>query len=411
MNIPIVVVAYCRNNTLKRILTSLSKAHYPGGVTLIISIDGGGPGNVIQVAKEFVWEHGQKEIIQHNNNLGLRKHILSCGAISQKYDGIVLLEDDLYVSPWFYDYVLNVSEYYQASPEVSGIALYSPRYNETAFLPFYPLNDGYDVFFMQLACSWGQIWLREQWKDFEKWYEDNEKLANDQMLPLNVKIWPKTSWKKYFIKYMISKNKYFVYPRHSYTTNFGDKGQHHEGVKKFQVPLIFGAVDTFKFVEFKDSNVKYDAFCEIDSDCLKKLSENLSAYDFVVDFYGTKERHHYDKSYVVTSKKCSEFFKSFDKSLIPIECNVIESIPGDKLFFAKVKDVNVDINMNKYVFLKANDINEHKYYYSIDDLNFQIQRQKLVQPILNSYSSRIMKKFILLISIMKRFVKKSFGTI
>jgi len=416
MNIPIVVAAYNRENTLSRILSSLSKAYYPGEVKLIISIDGGGPGNVIQTAKEFLWEHGEKEIVEHDKNLGLRRHILFCGAISQGYDGIILLEDDLYVSPWFYNYALNASKFYQECPEISGISLYSPRYNETAFLPFYPLNDGSDIFFMQLACSWGQIWLREQWKEFEKWYNnsDNIELINDQTLPINVKIWPKTSWKKYFVQYMILKNKYFVYPMNSYTTNFGDKGQHHGNTKTFQVPLVIGEKKTFNFVELKDANVKYDAFCEIDSDCLKRLSGNLSSYEFAVDLYGTKEKHHFDKSYVITSKECLNFSRSFDKTLLPLECNVIESIQGCKLFLAKVEDVNMNGDVNKDILLRANDIDEHKYHYAIGDLHFQIKKQEIelsclqlkeieerlhlveeeIQLILNSYSFKVGKKIV-----------------
>ena len=198
MNIPIVVVAYNRTNTLQRLLSSLSKAYFPFSTRLIISIDGGGPVNVIQTAKNFFWEHGQKEILEYSENLGLRKHILSCGAISKKYDGIILLEDDLYVSPWFYTYALSAARFYRGCKDISGIALYSPRYNETAFLPFYPLNDGSDTFFMQLACSWGQIWLSEQWSEFENWYNKNrnEELIRNETLPINIKLWPETSWKK-----------------------------------------------------------------------------------------------------------------------------------------------------------------------------------------------------------------------
>jgi len=420
MNIPIIVVAYNRTNTLQRLLSSLSKAHFPFVTRLIISIDGGGPESVIQTAKDFFWKNGQKEIIEHSENLGLRNHILSCSAFSKKYDGIILLEDDLYVSPWFYPFALSAARFYRGCKDISGIALYSPRYNETAFLPFYPLNDGSDTFFMQLACSWGQIWLSEQWSDFENWYykSHNEELIKNETLPINVKSWPETSWKKYYTQYMILKNKYFAYPRHSYTTNFGDKGQHHNNVKIFQVPLITGTKETFNFAELDNSKVKYDAFCEIDSNCLKSLNDKLNGYEFEVDLYGTKERHHFNKGYVLTSKKCTKYLESFDKSLIPIENNIIESITGNKLFFAKVEDVVVEKDLNKYIFLRSNNMDEHKYFYPIGDLHFKIRNdelERLKKPlnyakkhkriILKSYIYRILQLILIPFIFAKRLLK------
>ena len=54
MNIPIVVVAYNRVNSLRRLLTSISRAEYPAEpVELIISIDKGENEDVIRFAREF----------------------------------------------------------------------------------------------------------------------------------------------------------------------------------------------------------------------------------------------------------------------------------------------------------------------------------------------------------------------
>ncbi len=420
LNLPIVVVAYNRDHALSRILTALARAYYSSKTKLIISIDGGGPESVVQIAEEFSWPHGEKEVIVHGRNMGLRKHILSCGALSQKYDGIILLEDDLYVSPWFYDYAVQASKFYQGVRDVSGIALYSHRYNETAYLPFFPYDDGSDVFFMQLACSWGQIWLQEQWKDFEDWYtgSGSDELINEQDLPANVRLWPETSWKKYFIQYMILKNKYFVYPRQSYTTNFGDHGQNHVGVKTFQVPLAQGMKRPFCFAKIEDTKVKYDAFCEIEPDYIKKMNDNLSQYEFVTDLYGTKEKHHFNKNYVLTSKECTKFSYSFDKTLIPIEANIIESIPGSSLFLAKREDVKIEENINAYIFFKANSIEEQKYHYALGDQHFTMRRkgtelhrteinevEKQLHIIMDSYSFRIGRAIVLPFSAMKRIAQ------
>ena len=47
---------------------------------------------------------GIKKIIKHSKNLGLRAHVITCGDLVNIYDNIIVLEDDLFVSPYFYKY-------------------------------------------------------------------------------------------------------------------------------------------------------------------------------------------------------------------------------------------------------------------------------------------------------------------
>ncbi|MDO8947593.1 MAG: hypothetical protein Q7U88_10595 [Desulfocapsaceae bacterium] len=372
MNIPVVVAAFNRGSALKRLLSSLLTAHYVDIVKLIISIDGGGSSEVIQVAEQFEWPYGEKEIVLHSENLGLRKHVLFCGGLTKLYDGIILLEDDLFVSPSFYHYAINATEYYKDCSNLSGIALYSLRYNESASLPFYPLNDGSDVFFMQLPCSWGQLWLKKHWLEFEDWYEANGDLIlqDDHSLPNNVRRWPDTSWKKYFIKYMIENDKYFVYPRCSYTTNFGDSGQHHKWTKLFQVPLVYGEKKIFDFVDCQQSMAKYDVFCEILPDSLSQLSKDFKGIEFVVDLYGAKEKHLFNKKYVLTSKPCSQYRATYGKHLLPIECNVISGIPGKELFLSRNEHVSEAVSVDIYLERQCCNADEQLFFYNIDYIHF-----------------------------------------
>ena len=77
-DIPIVVVAYNRLESLKRILASLSRGEYPREpVELIISIDRGDNQEVLQYADAFPWPYGEKRVIYRPENLGLKRHILT----------------------------------------------------------------------------------------------------------------------------------------------------------------------------------------------------------------------------------------------------------------------------------------------------------------------------------------------
>lgn len=373
IDVPIVVVAFNKQKPLSRLLSSLHRAHYTVPVKLIISIDGGGSAEVQQVAEEFEWVHGEKEVIVHLENKGLRNHILYCGGLSQKYQGVLLLEDDLLVSPWFYQYALEVVPPFESEENVCGIALYSPGYNETSYMPFRPLSDGTDCYFMQLPCSWGQIWLKAQWKEFASWYEAHQgvDVFKDSTLPHNIKQWPESSWKKYFVQYMLETEKFFLYPYDSFTTNCGDLGQHHTGTHLFQVPLTLKK-EKMVFKNFNESQIKYDTFCEMQPESLKILSKNLTNYDFDVDVHGTKDINLLDKDYILTSKKCNNYIKSFGKSLVPIENNIIASFEGNEIYFAERKYVESIANIGEYIYKKSNDFEEQCYYHSFDKIHFSI---------------------------------------
>jgi len=373
LNIPIVIAAYNRKGPLQRLLGSLEKAVYPVNVKLIISIDGGDDnGEIVDMADRFEWSHGEKEIIKHKKNIGLRKHIISCGQLSKIYDGIILLEDDLFVAPYFYDYTLEVQSKYSSEVSIAGVALYSHQYNETACLPFTAISDEYDVFFLQLACSWGQSWLSQQWSQFEDWYFRNSALvlSNDPAIPNDVRIWPETSWKKYYIKYLIETNKYFVYPRTSQVTNFGDAGQHHHNTKILQVPLQYGK-RSFNLPDFSISYAKYDSYCEMLPDCLKRLNKEYVEFDFDVDLYGIKARNELMAEYIITTQKIDNPIKCYGRSIKPHEVNVIENIYGNDIYFSKTEQMKTykSFLVHRHEAFTDYEI-IHKYYYPIRSIHY-----------------------------------------
>lgn len=99
----IVIIGYNRLVSLKRLVGSLLKADYFGDkVDLIISLDNCGERLLVDYAESIVWPYGQRKIIAHEVRLGLKKHVLKCGELTDTYENLCVLEDDLYVSPGFY---------------------------------------------------------------------------------------------------------------------------------------------------------------------------------------------------------------------------------------------------------------------------------------------------------------------
>lgn len=340
----IVVSAFNRPKSLARLLKSLDDADYSvhhGNVKLVISIDFSGKPDTSNFADSFVWRHGEKEVIKHPINLGLRKHILSCGELTQRFGSIILLEDDLYVSSHFYTYTLQSLSFYDNDANIAGISLYTHSYNETTGFPFSPLDDNSDIFFLQIASSWGQAWNAKHWRDFKIWYDKNPIISSSDLIPNDVKIWPESSWKKYFIKYLVDSNKYFVYPKKSLTTNFADAGTHVKSLNNttYQVPLILEKTN-FNFKDFEKSLLKYDAFCELMPDSFKKYLPDFNNYDLTVDLYGSKGFEIIKTNYLLTTKRMRDGYdqniiRSFGLQMKPMEMNIILQSEGNEIFLIK----------------------------------------------------------------------------
>ncbi len=170
MQLAICIISYNRPESVRRVLSSIDKGFYlSDSVDLIISIDYSGSDEVERVAAEFNWRFGEKRIIAHKSNLGLRQHVLSCGELTRSYDGLIVLEDDVFVAPSFYLYAKACVERYHTDDTIAGISLYSFAVNYHTMLPFDPLHSDSDVYLMQNAQSWGQVWMPRQWDEFKKW--------------------------------------------------------------------------------------------------------------------------------------------------------------------------------------------------------------------------------------------------
>jgi hypothetical protein len=355
----IVVVAFNRPDSLKRLLSSLTNSKKAEGARLIISIDNNEPENlpVVEIARNFQWPFGEKEVIYQPVRLGLRKHILQCGDLSQKYGSVIILEDDLYVSPYFYDFAVQALEYYETDEHIGGISLYHHVDEDMTELPFSPIKDDSDVYFIQFPSSWGQAWSESQWNKFRGWYDGNPDISKIRISP-QVLSWRESSWKKYFNAYLVDADKYFVFPRVSLTTNFNDKGTHkvldinHNG----QSPLRI--TDTnYRFKHCSDSHCKYDAHFELSEKSVLHFCPDLANYSFELDLYGIKNLEQITVPYIITIRPSRSYIKGYQRALKPHEMNIILNLPGKDIRLCKKEDVRT--NDQSYQKRYA----DYKYYY------------------------------------------------
>lgn len=381
MKIVIVVIAYTRHLSLNRLLNSIEKAEVDGKADLIISLEGNSSKEVLDEAEAFSSPKFNKVLIKRKEQLGLRKHVIACGDLVNNYDGIIILEDDLLVDKYFYLYAKASLGFYKHSENIAGVALYSHEYNEFANLPFRPMHNGFDTYPIQVPCSWGQCWSRQQWHGFKNWYLDKTKESLDQIvgLPEQVKAWSESSWKKYFHGYMVENDLYFMYPYVSLSTNCSDAGGTHiaseSNLHQVCLPAQKRPMPNFSFCPADFMEVNYDAFFEPNGDFVYRCLD-LNRDIVSIDFQGIKsEKIILKKELCLTSKKVTKYESSYPLRFKPVEFN-LEFPTKEKLELNLCKSVDVLLDSKKK-------FSFYQYYIGMSIINKSISL---------SYSSALIKK-------------------
>ena len=160
---PIALFAYDRPTHLMRVIESLQKNALARESELIIysdapktqpSVDG------VNLVRSYIANiEGFKKIsiVEREVNFGLAKSIiLGVTEILEIHERIIVLEDDLIVSPFFLDYMNEGLEKYAEEKEVASIHGYV--YPCSSSLP--------DHFFLRGADCWGWGTWKDSWKIF-----------------------------------------------------------------------------------------------------------------------------------------------------------------------------------------------------------------------------------------------------
>lgn len=352
MNIAVVAVAYNRVDSLKRLLTSLENASYDNQeITLIISIDKSKTDVVENFAEKYQWSHGRKIVDKHEKNLGLQAHMMSLGKWFDDYDALVVLEDDIVVSPNYYRYVCQTVEKYHSCGDIAGISLYGFQVNYQTGLPFNALKDEHDAYFMNCAMSWGEVWMKDSWNAFYRWFKIHKEFPELPYLPRSICRWNDKSWLKYHTRYCIEENKYFVHPYTSLSTNYSDKGEHWSAGENtvYQVPLQHGEVLDFSLPDFGAKAVYYDGFFEN-----KSLYQALGMVedDLCLDLQG-ESHNRLRKRYWLTNEVADfKIMKTFGLNYRPIEENVICDSRGKDIFLYDTSVIEKNkMRVNRKVYL------------------------------------------------------------
>ena len=327
--IAVVVVGYNRIKSIRRLMNSLLRAEYPShDIPLVISIDCSNDFELYDYVQNIEWPYGDKYVNIQEERLGLKRHIYQCGDLTNYFKAIILLEDDLAVSPYFYQYTQTTLDRYGDESTIAQISLYKNEMNGYVGLPFDNLQNGSDVFLMQDVSTWGECWNSRMWNEFKEWRDSHDDAyLGDVDMPIQIKQWTK-AWSKYYNAYVVDTNKYVLYPNVAVTTNFSDAGVHGgDNNAIVQVNLLQESFE-YRLPEI-NKLARYDIYFNNESlyDWL-----NIDRGDLCLDIYGFN-RPLNKRRYLLSSKKHSYAVKkSFALNLRPIELNVKMNISGNGLY-------------------------------------------------------------------------------
>lgn len=372
----IVVIAYNRPLSTKRLISTLTSAEYfyDDQIDLILSIDKSDSQSKIYSDNENLsWTHGRFQIIKHEERMGLRNHVLFCGDLSKEYDLSIFLEDDLTVSKSFYSYSRQAIEFYGDNQKIAGISLYRHYTNIPVLRPFEPLNNGFDTFLLQYAQSWGQCYNFRMWNSFRKFYDqfikENQDLSKLD-LPSNIKKWSNKSWLKYYMAYIHINSLFFVYPYVSLSTNHSEVGEHNTSINSdYMVPIQYKK-DIYSFANF-DQSIKYDMFFEY-LNPKELIGDEFLEKKIEIDLYGYKEKFDAD---ILFSTKKRDFLiiKELKLKYRPHELNLVYPESGYGIYIYDLHIQKRNIKKSNHSTIVKYDIKSRK----ISDIAIYFYREIL----------------------------------
>lgn len=162
---PIVLFTYNRLYHTKKTIEALKNNLLASDSKLIIYSDAPKNENVINevtAVRLYIKQiDGFKEIeiIERTENLGLFKSIISgVTEVINKYDKVIVLEDDLITSKYFLKYMNDALTYYEKDKKVASITGYSLNIDYTN-LP--------ETYFLHFGESYGWGTWKNNWNEFE----------------------------------------------------------------------------------------------------------------------------------------------------------------------------------------------------------------------------------------------------
>ena len=162
---PVALFAYRRADHLERTLASLRLCREAAETHVVVFSDGSkGPYDEAAVREvrdvlSSVTGFASVRVVEREGNVGLARNVIGgVSAVLEEWPEVIVLEDDMVVSPDFLAYMNQALDLYADEPRVISIHGY-----------VYPTEDPLpDYFFLRGADCWGWATWRRGWASFDE---------------------------------------------------------------------------------------------------------------------------------------------------------------------------------------------------------------------------------------------------
>ncbi|CAE6728654.1 hypothetical protein R69619_01910 [Paraburkholderia nemoris] len=252
-NVPVVVFAYNRPRHLEATLGALRRAYGASETDVLIFCDGPRSKSEQMSVNEV---HGiarnaqgfqSVKVLTSDENRGLGDSVIrGVSHALSLYESVIVIEDDVEVSPGFLNYMCGALNEYVNTSKVFSISGYSPPVEGRE-----RFNDG---FFIPRICSWGWATWRDRWqsvdwsaREYDAFIKDRSRRAEfcragrDMLdMLINQVEGESESWAiRFDFGRFISGNRLTLYPSSSLVKNSGmdGSGEHFEKSQRYQSPM------------------------------------------------------------------------------------------------------------------------------------------------------------------------------
>ena len=276
---PVAIFAYNRPNHLKSLLISLSENKDSSNSSVVVFLDG--PKNDFDFFQQSkilevlggAFAFKSVEVRRSERNKGLANSVrLGVTQMLIENSRVIVLEDDLVLSPFFLQYMNDALDFYESQPNVASIHGFQYPLKQTLSEPV----------FLRGADCWGWATWRDRWRavsfdsfDLSKKIQELELVDSFNLggamdfyeLLLNQSRGKVDSWAICWHASMFLQNRLTLFPPKSLVQNHGNDGSGiHSGVNSF-FETKFASEISWEYPTMASESV---AFKELLADFYKK---------------------------------------------------------------------------------------------------------------------------------------------
>lgn len=258
----VIVITHNRPQSLSRCMRSAQRAFYDKD-TVRLSVwidrfarDGSFNKDVVAIAKNFSWLHGEKVVHLWDRHVGLYGQWIDTFVPTSNYERAVILEDDLELSQYYYMWLKGASKAYSRRGDIFGYTLQRARLRADQRVlgkRNIMVDRSEKVFLYFLVGSWGYAPEPDSWRKFRAWF--HTQICDLEFTPIVDGLIPsrwyrgqekkKTMWTMWHIRYANDHKLYTVYANldgsQTLAANWQEIGLHfsnkslHLGEKDFDI--------------------------------------------------------------------------------------------------------------------------------------------------------------------------------